>query len=83
MKSRSGTSARETIVLASHIGLIISPTLDRCAHAEEQNVKKAQKLGCVFTIREVKIATWQRVRQRQRVTSSFARGESHLAVVNV
>ena len=25
----------------------------------------------------------QRVRQRQRVTSSFARGESHLAVVNV
>ena len=25
----------------------------------------------------------QRVRQRVRVTSSFARGESHLAVVNV
>ena len=28
----------------------VSPTLGRCSPAEKENVEKARKLGCVFTI---------------------------------
>ena len=58
----------------NHIYLIISPTIGRCAPAEKQNVEKARKLGCVFTIDCQKYMHFLKSRRDHQMTEIFFSG---------